>query len=133
MHARFTIALAAFAVAMGAAALGAQTSADPSESNFRVATTGDLVRLCEARPTDTTGVAALHFCQGFAVGAYQYHQVVTAAEKKRPLVCAPNPTPPRNEIIAEFVAWAKQNSKQLDTPPVEGMFRFLAQRFPCHA
>ncbi|WP_109119068.1 Rap1a/Tai family immunity protein [Azospirillum sp. TSO22-1] len=133
MHARFTFALAAFAAAMGAVTLGAQTPAGPSETNFRVATTGDLVRLCEAKPTDTNGVAALHFCHGFAVGAYQYHQVVTAAEKKRPLVCAPSPTPARNDVIADFVAWAKQNPKQLEAPPVEGMFRYLAQRFPCHA
>lgn len=127
--------LAAFTVAMGTAvgttSVAAQTAPDPTETNFRVATTGDLVRLCEAKPTDLTGVAALHFCHGFAVGAYQYHQIVTAAEGKRPLFCPPNPLPTRNEVIAAFVTWAKQNPQQLDTPPVEGMFRYLAQRYPC--
>lgn len=130
---RFTLALAAAVIVMGAVPLAAQAPPSPSETNFRVATTGDLVRLCEAKTTDPTGVAALHFCHGFAVGAYQYHQVVTAAEGKRPLFCAPNPAPSRNEIIAAFVTWAKQNSQQLETPPVEGMFRYLAQRFPCRA
>ncbi len=117
--------------ATGAASLGAQTAPAPTETNFRVATTGDLVRLCEANPAEPTGVAALHFCHGFAVGAYQYHQIATAAENKRPLFCAPNPTPSRNEVIAAFVTWAKQNPQQLSMPPVEGIFHYLAQRYPC--
>ncbi len=116
---------------MGTASLGAQTSQAPSENNFRVATTGDLVRLCDANTGDPMGVAAVHFCQGFAVGAYQYHQIATAAEGKRPLFCAPNPTPSRNEVIAAFVTWAKQNPQQLALPPIEGIFRYLAQRYPC--
>ncbi len=117
--------------AMTVAAIGAPNPSDPSETNFRVATTRDLVQLCEATPNDPTGIAALHFCHGFAVGAYQYHQIVAAAEKKPPLFCEPNPRPTRNAIIADFVSWANQNPKAMDTPPVEGMFRYLAQRYPC--
>lgn len=126
-----TLALVASATVLATVAVRAHTGATPSETNFQVKTTGDLVRLCEATPNDTVGVAALHFCHGFAVGAYQYHQVVTAAEHKRPLVCAPNPPPSRNESVAGFIAWAKQNPGQMNTPPVEGMFRFLSQRYPC--
>jgi Rap1a immunity proteins len=123
-------ALAAMTVA-GVEAQTAPSPSDPSETNFRVATTRDLVQLCEAAPTDSTGIAALHFCHGFAVGAYQYHQIVAAAENKPPLFCEPNPRPTRNAIIADFVSWANQNLKAMDTPPVEGMFRYLAQRYPC--
>jgi hypothetical protein len=111
----------------------AQTVAGPSESAFRITTTGDLVRLCEAEPTDSTGIAALHFCHGFAVGAYQYHQIAAAAENKPPLFCEPNPRPTRNEAVAGFVSWAKQNPKAMETPPVEGIFRYLAQRYPCRS
>jgi hypothetical protein len=117
--------------AMTVAAIGAPNPSDPSETNFRVATTRDLVQLCEAAPTDPTGIAALHFCHGFAVGAYQYHQIAAAAENKPPLFCEPTPRPSRNEAIAGFVAWAKQNPKAMETPPVEGIFRYLAQRYPC--
>ena len=127
------VLLAAMAVmaVMTVTAVRAQTMANPSETDFRVTTTGDLVRLCEATPTDATGIAALHFCHGFAVGAYQYHQIAAAAEKKPPLFCEPNPRPTRNEAIAGFISWAKQNPKAMNTPPVEGMFRYLAQRYPC--
>lgn len=130
MKQRYKITLAAAMIA-AASAVGAQTVPTPTETNFQVRTTGDLVRLCEATPSDPVGIAALHYCHGFAVGAYQYHQIATAAEGRRRLVCAPNPPPSRNEAVAAFVAWAKQNPGQMDKPPVEGLFRFLAQRFPC--
>ena len=87
-------ALAAMA-AMTVSAVRAQPVADPSETDFQVMTTGDLVRLCEATPTDATGIAALHFCHGFAVGAFQYHQIAAAAEAKPPLFCEPRPRPRR--------------------------------------
>ena len=123
-------AMAAIAV-MTPTSVRAQTMTTPSESDFQVAATGDLVRLCEAAPTDATGIAALHFCHGFAVGAYQYHQIAAAAENRTPLFCEPNPRPSRNEAIAGFVSWARQNPGVMSAPPVEGMFRYLAQRYPC--
>lgn len=135
-HAALCAAALSIAVLAGTVVAGAQTaspSADPSEENFQVKTTGDLVRLCQAKPTDATGIAALHFCQGFAVGAYQYHQIATAAERRKPLVCAPNPPPSRNEAIAAFISWAQQNPQKMNTPPVEGLFEYLAQRYPCRA
>jgi hypothetical protein len=126
------VAVMAFMSVMTAAGVSAQTVASSSETAFLVTTTGDLVRLCKAEPTDPTGIAALHFCHGFAVGAYQYHQVAAAAENKPPLFCEPTPRPTRNEAVAGFVAWAQQSPKAMETPPVEGIFRYLAQRYPCH-
>ncbi|MFP5512940.1 MAG: Rap1a/Tai family immunity protein [Alphaproteobacteria bacterium] len=119
-------------IVAAAAVASAQTPA-PSEGNFQVKNTGDLLKLCEAKPVDSTGIAALHFCQGFAVGAYQYYQIAAAAEGKRPLFCPPNPPPSRNDAIAAFVTWAQQNPGALSLPPVEGLFRYLAQRYPCEA
>jgi hypothetical protein len=100
------------------------------KTNFRVTTTGVLVRLCEAAPTDATGIATLHLCHGFAVGAYQYHQITTA-ENKPPLFREPNPPPSRNEAIAGFISWTRQSPSAMSAPPVEGMFRYLAQSYPC--
>lgn len=127
----FPLAILAGLAVMTNAAARAQSMTDPSETDFQARTTGDLVQLCEASPSDATGIAALHFCHGFAVGAYQYHQVAAAAENKPPLFCEPKPRPTRNEAIAGFISWAKRNPDALDTPPVEGLFRYLAQNYPC--
>jgi hypothetical protein len=126
-----TFAVAAALAGMAAAGAQAQTGKAATDTDFRVSSTGDLVRLCEAAPTDTMGVAALHFCHGFAVGAFQYHQVVTAASARPRLVCVPSPPPTRNEAVAAFLDWAKRNPQQMSAPPVEGLFRFLAERYPC--
>jgi Rap1a immunity proteins len=127
----FLLAVLAALTVMTVTAVRAQPMADPAETDFQAKTTGDLVRLCEASATDDIGIAALHFCHGFAVGAYQYHQIAAAAQQKPPLFCEPKPLPTRNEAIAGFVSWAKQNPGAMDTPPAEGIFRYLAQRYPC--
>lgn len=127
----FLLALLAALAVMTSAGVRAQSTANPSEIDFQARSTGDLVQLCGASPSDATGIAALHFCHGFAVGAYQYHQIAAAAENKSPLFCEPKPRPTRNEAVAGFVSWAKQNPGVLDTPPVEGLFQYLAQHYPC--
>src|SRR3954452_13096480 len=134
-HRQKPVLIAAVAVmaVIAVTAVRAQTVADPSETDFRVTTTGDLVRLCEAAPTDPTGIAPLRFCHAFGVGAYHYHQILTWTEKSPPLFCEPNPRPSRNEAIAGFISWARQNPRAMDVPPVEGMFRYLAQRYPCRS
>ncbi len=102
-----------------------------SEANFQVKTTRDLVALCAASQNDPLRVAAVHFCEGFAVGAYQYHLIAEAATKAKPLFCFPNPTPSRDEAIQQFIAWSKRQTVALDMPAVEGIFTFLRDQYPC--
>ncbi|WP_244619760.1 Rap1a/Tai family immunity protein [Skermanella aerolata] len=101
------------------------------EENFKIRNTGDLVALCSASSNDQLMTAAVNFCQGFATGAYQYHLVAAAASSAPPLVCPPNAPPSRNDVIAQFVTWANANTTASSLPAVEGMFRFLRERFPC--
>lgn len=103
-----------------------------SEQEFHVQTTADLVELCASKPSDPLYTAATNFCQGFVVGAYQYHAVAAKAENRRPLFCLPNPQPTRSEGIAGFVKWSQAHPAVLPKPPVEGMFEFLAEAYPCH-
>jgi len=98
---------------------------------FLVRTTADLVALCAADPNQENYVAALHFCHGFASGAYQFYSTIAAAIPNERFVCPPNPPPTRTAAINEFVAWTKQNPNFDSAPPVDSMFRFLGTRYPC--
>lgn len=103
-----------------------------AEQDFDVNSTKDLVGLCSTQPTDPLYTAAVNFCEGFVVGAYQYYQVTAGAEGRAHLVCLPNPMPTRNESVHRFVQWASNHQKVLATQPVEGLFEFLSQTYPCH-
>jgi hypothetical protein len=99
--------------------------------NFRVNSTGDLLALCSADPAAANYSAAIHFCHGFASGAYQYHQMVAAAVPTARFVCVPEPAPTRSEVIAGFVEWARRNPNYTADKPVDSIFRYLAERYPC--
>lgn len=121
-------------IAVAALAAASLTGASwaTSETEFHVRTTRDLVTLCSTPAGDPLATAAINFCEGFAVGAYQYHQVAEAATQATPLFCLPSPAPSRDQAIAQFVAWSKDHASDLDKAPIEGMFTFLRDRFPCH-
>jgi hypothetical protein len=108
---------------------GPVTAAEPD--HFRARTTADLVALCAADPASESYVAAIHFCHGFASGAYQYYLTLAVASEGHRFVCLPDQPPSRSQAIADFVAWSKQNPDFMANPPVDSMFRYLALRYPC--
>jgi hypothetical protein len=109
---------------------GSQSFAADAD-NFRVNSTGDLLALCSADPAAPNYSAAIHFCHGFASGAYQYHQMVVAAVPEARFVCVPEPVPSRSEAIAGFVEWVRRNPQRTADKPVDSIFRYLAERYPC--
>lgn len=98
---------------------------------FVARTTADFVALCQADPASENYVAAIHFCHGFATGAYQYYLSLAGPSADHRFVCPPDPPPSRSQVIAEFSSWAEQHAEYMGEPPVETIFRFLGQRFPC--
>jgi len=120
-------------VVLSALALPASARSAPSEQTFVVRTTGDLADLCaDTSASDPLMTAAQNFCQGFVVGTYQVLLQVDAGRAK-PAFCVPTPPPTRTEAVAAFVQWAKANPSETARPPVDGVFEFLTQRFPCPA
>jgi hypothetical protein len=99
--------------------------------NFRLNSTGDLVALCSADPSGPDYVAAIHFCHGFASGAYQYYQSLAEALPEARYVCVPEPVPSRSQAIAGFVEWSKRNPGHTADKPVDSIFRYLSERYPC--
>ena len=98
---------------------------------YRVRNAGDLVSLCSRDPSAVDYVAAHNFCQGFTVGAYAYYAGAAAADPDLKIVCVKAPYPERKKVIADFVAWSKDNPSFMKDSAVDTFFRFLAGAFPC--
>jgi len=110
---------------------GVQPAGAVTRENFIARTTADYVAVCSTPESDALYLAAMAFCQGYGVGAYHYYQAVIDTQGKKPFVCLPNPTPPRQEILQGFVAWAGSHPEHAQVVPVEALFRYLVEKFPC--
>jgi hypothetical protein len=104
--------------------------ADVTEE-YRVRNAGDLVSLCSRDPSAPDYVAAQNFCHGFCLGAYAYYRGAAAAEPDLKIVCVKEPYPERKKVIADFVAWSKDNPSFMKDSAVDTFFRFLAGAYPC--
>jgi hypothetical protein len=77
-----------------------------TRDNFLMRTTQDLVDVCSVQPGEPLYEAAVGFCHGFGVGAYQYYQAERAASASDRFVCPPVPVPARVDIVQWLIAWA---------------------------
>jgi hypothetical protein len=75
--------------------------------------------------------AAVNYCTGFASGAISVEVEIDAAAGKPRLFCIPNPAPTYDQTRAEFAAWLVNNPNRGDEKPANGLFAFLADRYPC--
>jgi hypothetical protein len=127
----------AFVVAAALSILGLAGLSAPAraavEQNFGLATTADLVALCDVDSNDPDFIPAVQFCRGFGVGAYHYYLAIAANNPGDRYVCLPDPAPSRDTIRAAFVVWAKANQSEMAKPPVESLFRYLGETYPCSA
>ena len=124
--------LAAVLMVASLSAVGQAAAQQPlTAENFQVRTTGDLLTLCSPAANDPMAVAAIHFCHGFLVGAYQYYAASEAGGDTDKRVCFPQPPPSRDAGVAQFVRWARANPQYLQERPVETEFRFLETTWPC--
>jgi len=102
-----------------------------SEEDFKAKNTRAVLNLCTASPDDPSYSSAIHFCHGYLVGAFQYHQAENAGPEGKHMVCFPNPAPTRDEAIRMFVTWAKAHPEHMNETAAETEFRFLMEKWPC--
>ena|SRR5215813_1392341 len=102
-----------------------------TRDSFLMRTTQDLVDVCSVKPGEPLYEAAMGFCFGYEIGAFQYYQAYTGNIAQEAFVCLPEPTPPRADIVQRFLAWARENPSYLNERPVDGFFRFLTATWPC--
>ncbi len=106
-------------------------NAEVTEEDFIAKTTQNLINLCTASPSDKNYQKAIHFCQGYLVGAVHFHLSETDNKPQYRLFCFPEPRPTRNKAIDQFITWAKQHPEYLNDLPVDTEFRFLTETWPC--
>ena len=124
---RLSVISAVLAMALAAPAMGQTTNTD----TFKVKTGSDLVALCDVSTNDPNYMAAIHFCHGFVVGAFQFYLAQVGNNAKEEFICLPNPGPSRSEGIRAFVAWAKARPETASEKPVDTLFHYLGETYPC--
>lgn len=98
-------------------------------SNFQLRNAEDLVRACSVKPDHSLHANAMGFCHGLLVGAYRFYESTVKAEDR--FVCPPSVMPTRAKVMNDFVAWAGSRPQYMKDPPVDTLFRYLAEAYPC--
>lgn len=98
-------------------------------STFQLRDTNDLVRACSVAQDDAVYANAMGFCHGLLVGAYGYYASTVTAENR--FICPPSPVPTRSKVMNDFVAWARSHSQFMKDPPIDTLFRYLTETYPC--
>lgn len=117
------------ATAMLAGTAGARAAV--TETQFPPKTVRDLIAICSAGKDDPMMTAAVNYCHGFAEGAVIVEMAHEKQRGARKLFCLPSPPPPSDAELANFISWANQESSRLDSPSIDGMFLYLATKYPC--
>jgi Rap1a immunity proteins len=115
------------------AASAAAASAAVQESQFPPRTVADLIAICAPAQDDPLMTAAVNFCHGYVEGAVDVEEAHEAQRGGRKLFCLPTPRPPRGSELTSFIAWANQRPTRLQMPAIDGMFIYLAGKYPCPA
>jgi hypothetical protein len=118
--------LLATAIVASSIAVAGARAAEPI--TIRTATAGELADNCGVNPREPGADARLNFCRGFAQGAIDVE--LSHAGDKKPF-CFPRPSPSRAETMNQFVNWVRAMPDRRSIPSAQGLFQFLAERFPC--
>jgi hypothetical protein len=112
--------------------LAATARAAVTESEFPPKTVREFVAICTPAKDDPMMTGAVNYCHGFAEGAVIVEMAHEKQHGVRQLFCLPSkPFPPSDAELASFSAWANEDPARLDRPAVDGLFLYLATKFPC--
>lgn len=100
-----------------------------AQEHYRLQTAGELARLCATAPSASDHATAVSFCHGVLAGAYGYFLASTPAADR--FVCPPSPAPTRAKVAEGFVAWMKARPQYNNDGPIDALFRYAAEAFPC--
>jgi Ssp1 endopeptidase immunity protein Rap1a len=122
----FALALLASGVVVSGAATQTAWAAQPIALHARTA--NELAELCGANPREPAAEAKVNYCDGFAQAAVDL-ELQHSADKKP--FCFPSPAPSRRATLGEFANWVRAMPEHRSLTATDGLFKFLAERFPC--
>jgi hypothetical protein len=126
MNKLFALALLASSAAASSILISGAFAAQPI--TLRAKTSGDLAELCGANPKEAAADAKINYCHGFAQAAVDLE--LQHSGDKKPF-CFPSPAPSRTATLGEFVNWVRSLPEHRNLSATDGLFKFLAERFPC--
>ena len=97
--------------------------------HYRVATAGELARVCATAPSAADYATAIAFCHGVLAGAYGYF-LATVAPPDR-FICPPKPHPTRSQVANGVVDWIKARPQLSNDGAIDALFRYASEAFPC--
>lgn len=110
-----------------------QSAPAVEDGDFQFNTTQDLSALCSVAAGTPEYPIARQACRAFIEATLQYHDAVSKPHKLKRLVCYP-PNTTIDDGVTAFNAWAKarvSDDKSMSEPPVIGLIRAMAAKYPC--
>jgi Ssp1 endopeptidase immunity protein Rap1a len=102
-----------------------------TEAQFPPKTVQDLIAICSPARDDPMMTASINYCHGYAEGAVIVEMAHARQPHGRKLFCLPDPPPSSGTELGNFISWANEDPSRLQQPAVDGMFLYLAQKYPC--
>ena len=124
--------LAAVLLSVASTLSGLSYSADVefTVADFRLHSAQELVDVCLIGADHEHYAVATGFCYGFFEGAVRYDDVISKLDWYQDLVCSP-PEVTRQQAVAVFLNYMKENPQYGSEQPVDAIFRSLVAQWPC--
>lgn len=95
-----------------------------------IESTAKLARLCGPADTEPLADEAHIFCLGYIAAAIAYHDEVAKSPEMNRIACSGGEAT-REDVLEVFISWAAKNPQYANTPPIEGLLRAAAAKWPC--
>ncbi len=116
-------------VAIASPAVGASHE-DFSLDDFQLQDTKSLLDICTLEESHESYWEAASFCFGFFQGGVHYHRALADGQKFAPIAC-PTDEVTLRQLVSVFVSYARANPIYQDEPPMDTVFRAVADQWPC--
>jgi len=131
MRMRSMVMTACLAMVMAMAPpAGADSHQDFTMDDFKLQSTKDLVDICTVDDAHENYWEAVSFCFGFFQGGVHYHRALAAGPNFDPIAC-PADDATLKQLVSVFVTYARANPIYSDEPPMDTVFRAVAEQWPC--